>query len=66
MSGNSNKGGVLMSGLSTMQPSHMSTFTSHGIEGLTTRLCVHNTDIQIALLYRPPSVPSPLLHLLLY
>ena len=37
---------------------HILTFTSHGIEGLTTRLCVHNTDIQIALLYRPPSIPT--------
>ena len=46
-----------MSVPSTMQPSHISTFTSHGIEVLATRLCVHNTDIQIALLYRPPSVP---------
>ena len=55
--GNS-KGGVLMSVPSTMQPSHINTFTSHGIEGLTTRLCIHNTDIQIALLYRPPSVPT--------
>ena len=50
------KGGVLMSVPSIMQPSHTSTFTSHGIEGL--RLCVHNTGIQIALLYRPPSVPT--------
>ena len=57
VSGNS-KGGVLMSVPSTMQPSHISTFTSHGIEGLTTRLCIHNIDIQIALLYRPPSVPT--------
>ena len=57
VSGNS-KGGVLMSVPSNMQPSHTSTYTSHGIEGLTTRLYVHNTDIQIALLYRPPSVPT--------
>ena len=41
-----------------MQPSHNSTFTSHGIEGLTTRLLLPNMEyIQIALLYRPPSVP---------
>ena len=57
MYGNS-KGGVLMSVPSTMQPSHTNILTSHGIEGLTTRLYVHNTDIQIALLYRPPSVPT--------
>ena len=58
MSDNS-KDGVLMSVPSTMQPSHTSTFTSHGIEGITTRLCVHNTEyIQVALLYRPPSIPT--------
>ena len=59
LSGNS-KGGVLMSVPSAMQPSHTNILTSHGIEGLTTRLCVHNTDIhvQITLLYRPPSVPT--------
>ena len=53
------KGGVLISVPSIMQPSHTSTFTSHGIEGLSTRLCVHNTEyIQVALLYRPPSVTT--------
>ena len=31
------KGGVLISVPSIMQPSHTSTFTSHGIEGLSTR-----------------------------
>ena len=41
-----------------LAPCSFSTFTSHGIEGLSTRLCVHNTDIQIALVYRPPSVPT--------
>ena len=57
VSGNS-KGGVLMSVPSSMQPSHNSTFTSHGVEGLTTRLLLPNMEyIQIALLYRPPSVP---------
>ena len=57
VSGNS-KGGVLMSVPSTMQPSHTSTFTSHGIEGLSTKLLLPNTEyIQIALLYRLPSVP---------
>ena len=54
-----NKGGVLISVPSTMQPSHTSTFTSHGIEGLSTRLLIHDTEyIQIVLLYRPPSVPA--------
>ena len=57
VSGNS-KGGVLMSVPGTTKPSHTNILTSHGIERLTTRLCVHNTDIQIALLYRPPSVPT--------
>ena len=57
VSGNS-KGGVLMSVPGTMKPSHTNLSTSHGIERLTTRLCVHNTDIQIALLYRPPSIPT--------
>ena len=57
VSGNS-KGGVLMSVLSAMEPSHINTFTTHGMEVRTTRLFLHNTKyIQIALLYRPPSVP---------
>ena len=53
-----NKGGVMISILEDLQPTHTHTYASNGIEALsTTLLLANNTQIQIALLYRSPSVP---------
>ena len=61
------KGGVLTSVPNTIELSHTSTFITHGIEGLTTRLRTHahNADIQIALLYGPPNVPTTMFQTIL-
>ena len=51
------KGGVIISVPQSMQPTDTSTFTANGIEAVTTTLLLPNTCcLQVALLYRSPSV----------
>ena len=53
-----NKGGVMISVSKHMQPSNTITFTSNGIEAISTTLLLPNANqMQLALLYRSPSVP---------
>ncbi len=52
-----NKGGVMISIPECMQPSSTQRYASNGIEAVSTTLLANNTPIQIALLYRSPSVP---------
>ena len=52
-----NKGGVMMCVPSQMQPSDTQTFTTNGIEAVSCMMVLPNlTRIQIALVYRSPSV----------
>ena len=52
-----NKGGVMISVPEHMQPTHTRRYASNGIEAIsTTLLLANNIQIQIALLYRSPSV----------
>lgn len=51
------KGGVMISVPQSMQPAHTSTFTNNGIEAVTTTLLLPNAcRLQVALVYRSPSV----------
>ena len=51
------KGGVMISVPQSMQPAHTSTFTTNGIEAVTTTLLLPNAcRLQVALVYRSPSV----------
>ena len=61
-----NKGGVMISFPEDMQPTHTHRYVSNGIEAVsTTLLLLNNMPIQIALLYRSPSVPLQALTTLL-
>ena len=61
-----NKGGVMISVPQGIQATNTHRYASNGIEALsTTLLLANNTQIQIALLYRSPSIPlQTLTHLL--
>ena len=53
------KGRVMISVPQNMQPACTSKFTTNGIEGVTTTLLLPNaTQLQVALMYRLPSVSS--------
>ena len=53
-----NKGGVMISVPECMQPTNTRRYASNGIEAIsTTILLANNRPVQIALLYRSPSVP---------
>ena len=53
-----NKGGVMISVPECMQPTNACRYASNGIEAISiTILLANNRPIQIALLYRSPSVP---------
>ena len=61
-----NKGGVMISVPEDMQPTHTHRYASNGIEAVsTTLLLLNNMPIQIALLYRSPSIPLQALTTLL-
>ena len=51
------KGGVMMSVPNFMQPSSINTFASVGIECLVTMLCIKGRRLQVAVVYRSPTVP---------
>ena len=52
-----NKGGVMISLPQYIQPTNTYRYPSNGIEALSTILLTNNTQIQITLLYRSPSIP---------
>ena len=53
-----NKGGVMISVDRDMKPTHIRRYASNSIEAVSITLQLpHNTQIQIALLYRSPSAP---------
>ena len=54
---NDHKGGAMISVTNTMQPSSTVTFVCNGIESLVTCLCVADKRLQVAVVYRSPSVP---------
>ena len=54
---NNQKGGVMMSVANFMQPSSTNTFASVGIECVVTVLCINGRRLQVAVVYRSPTVP---------
>ena len=54
---NDHKGGAMISVPNTMQPSSTVTFVCNGIESVVTCLCVADKRLQVAVVYRSPSVP---------
>ena len=53
---NDHKGGTMLSLPSSMQPCRTATFASNGIESVVTSVQVQSQQLQVAVIYRSPSV----------
>ena len=54
---NDHKGGAMICVSNTMQPSSTMTFVANGIECIVSCLCIADKRLQVAVVYRSPSVP---------